>query len=122
MVAHLVRNHISLREITRRAEALVEFAEEGQVDVNRAVRRTVKRSHLRARESAAAQYSEALDEIDQLESLLMTSPQHITLGDLKELGKLHRKAASNRAMIFRVWTRAEPPVKQPFWKKLFLAV
>jgi len=72
------------------------------------------------RETAATLYSEALDEIDQLEQLLMASPKHITMDDLKELGKLHKKAAANRAMIFRVWSRAEEePVKKPLWKWIF---
>ena len=45
MVAHLVRQHIGLREFARRAEACAQFVKERKVDVNPLVGRTVERPH-----------------------------------------------------------------------------
>ncbi|KVK58262.1 hypothetical protein L906_08765 [Agrobacterium sp. TS45] len=44
VVAHLMRNHISLREIAGRAETLVQFLEEAGVEIDLAVARAIERA------------------------------------------------------------------------------
>ena len=69
------------------------------------------------RATAATVYSEALMDIAKLEDKLLDSPNPITRAELKEFGKLHRKAALSRSEIFRAWEREEPMIKKPpFWK------
>ncbi len=52
VVAHLVRDHVGLGEIARRAEAVLQLAIEGQVDVDAMVIGTIERTHRRLREAA----------------------------------------------------------------------
>ena len=52
VVTDLVRDHVRLREIARRAEPPLELSEERQVDVHLAVRRAVERPDRRRVESA----------------------------------------------------------------------
>jgi hypothetical protein len=69
------------------------------------------------RATAATVYTEALMDITKLEDQLLDSPNPVTRAELKELGKLHRKAALSRSEIFRAWNREEPMIeKTPFWK------
>ena len=46
-MADLVRDHIGLRELTRRVEALGKFVEEGEVDIDALVGWAIERSHRR---------------------------------------------------------------------------
>src|SRR5690349_13839556 len=45
VVTDLVGNDVGLREISRRAEAFVELLEEGEIEVDLAIRRAIKGSH-----------------------------------------------------------------------------
>src|SRR5262245_51031096 len=51
-MSDFVRDDIRLGEITRRAEPLVELAEERQVEVHLAIRGAVERSHFRPTDAA----------------------------------------------------------------------
>src|SRR5688572_13432493 len=51
-MSHLVRHHVRLSEIARRAEALIEFAEERQVDIDLLIAGTVEGSHRGLAETA----------------------------------------------------------------------
>jgi hypothetical protein len=45
VVADLVRDHVGLREVAGRAEALRQVIEEGRVEVHPLIERTVERTH-----------------------------------------------------------------------------
>src|SRR5687767_10102043 len=51
-MADLVREHVGLREITRRAETFVQLVEESEVEINLPIPRTVERAGCRLREPA----------------------------------------------------------------------
>ncbi len=54
VMADLVRDHVGLGEIALRPVALAELVEEGQVEIDLAVGRTVERPHLRLTDAAGA--------------------------------------------------------------------
>src|SRR4051794_41596994 len=61
VVTHFVGDHIGLREVTRRAEALLELAVKAQIDVHLLVDRTIKGPHLRCA-GATARARSAVEE------------------------------------------------------------
>ena len=61
VMAHLMGDHIALRRIAVGAQLVLHVLVEGQVDIDLAVTRTVKRSHLRLR-TAASRLNEASKE------------------------------------------------------------
>src|SRR5262245_4939394 len=52
VMAHLMRDHISLGEIPRRAEAVRELVEELQIQIDAIVARTIERPHCRLSQAA----------------------------------------------------------------------
>ncbi len=69
MMAEFVRDHIILREITLRAEAVGEFVEEGRVEINALVARAVERSHRALCSPAAGATAAAIeDELGRFEA------------------------------------------------------
>ncbi len=52
MMADLMRNHICLRELSRRSEPILQLPKKSQIQINLLIPRTIKRAHRRLRPPA----------------------------------------------------------------------
>ena len=101
----LVRDHVGLREIARRLEALAQLAVEAEVDVDLLIGRAVERTHRRLRE--AARRLHRAGEQHQLGLLVLRPglPEQRAPGVLG-VGQHHRDESCHRVVGRRLGRRA----------------
>jgi len=89
VVAHLVRDHVGLGEIPRRAEARLQVAEEREVDVDLLVAETVEGAHGRLPHAAGGAHLPVIEDERRgavLPFRLLKDPAPDVLGAAEDLG------------------------------------